>query len=347
MATTMPPYSNKAPVYVIPTAILGFLALCIVFVRIYTRARRSILHADDWLIIMAEPLSLANICVSAVMIANGWGKPTAYLSRPQVILILKLAFAQQTIWIFTLFFVRISVATSLLRFGTNRSWRWPLYVLMGLQCCLSAAWVVIQFARCDRVASSWNMKPGAKCWPADPITYFGWACGSMYIVMDLVLSLMPIRLVRSLSRPTRDKVLIGVLMSLGLVATIIAGVKMSTFGTYDNGDVLQATVKPSMYAKAEELVGIIACSAPCLRSPIDRVLKKIQLRRKREEQRSKPSYVISAQEMIEQETNQHDPSLITFGRDTSFGVGSTATSHSTVSTVPCAQTQDSQDGHAV
>lgn len=107
--------------------------------------------------------------------------------------------------------------------------------------------------------------------------------------MDLTLSLMPIRLVRTLQRSTTEKILICVLMSLGLLATAVACVKMTTFNDFGKGDVMQATIKPSMLARLEEIVGIIACSVACLKSPIERALKKLGI--VKEHHLTTPSFV--------------------------------------------------------
>ncbi|XPS79753.1 hypothetical protein M3J09_011725 [Ascochyta lentis] len=107
--------------------------------------------------------------------------------------------------------------------------------------------------------------------------------------MDLTLSLMPVRLIRSLHRSTTEKILVGVLMSLGLLATAVACVKMTTFNDFGKGDVMQFTIKPSMLARLEEIVGIIACSLPCLKSPVEMVLRKLGV--VREHDLSAPSFV--------------------------------------------------------
>lgn len=93
--------------------------------------------------------------------------------------------------------------------------------------------------------------------------------------MDLALSLMPIRLILTLHRSTIERFLICVLMSLGLLATAVACIKMTTFTDFGEGDVMQDTIKPSMLARLEEIVGIIACSLACLKSPVERVLRKL------------------------------------------------------------------------
>jgi hypothetical protein len=107
--------------------------------------------------------------------------------------------------------------------------------------------------------------------------------------MDLTLSLMPIRLIRTLNRSQSEKMLIGVLMALGLLATAINCAKMTTFTSFGQGDVMQATIVPSMWAKLEEEIGIIATSLPWLKSPAENWLKKMGVLK--EHQLTKPSFV--------------------------------------------------------
>lgn len=90
---------------------------------------------------------------------------------------MKLQFAVQTTWIFTLCFVRLSVASSLLRFGTDLWWKITLYVLMGTQVLISSSYVVIQFAQCTPLSASWEFVPDVKCWDMQPIINYGWAVG--------------------------------------------------------------------------------------------------------------------------------------------------------------------------
>jgi hypothetical protein len=107
--------------------------------------------------------------------------------------------------------------------------------------------------------------------------------------MDLTLSLMPIRLIRTLNRSQSEKMLIGFLMALGLLATAINCAKMTTFTTFGQGDVMQATIIPSLWAKLEEEIGIIASSLPWLKSPAENWLKRMGILK--EHQLTKPSFV--------------------------------------------------------
>jgi hypothetical protein len=176
---------------------------------------------------------------------------------------------------------------------------------MALQALISSSYLVIQFAQCKPISSNWEQIPDAVCWDIKPIVDYGWAIAgklhsdvagdkltsktAIYVAMDLVLSLMPIRLISTLNRSTSEKILICILMALGLLATAVACAKMTTFKAFGKGDPMQATIMPSLWAKLEEQVGIIATSAPCLKNPVERLLKSMGVLK--EHQLSRPSFV--------------------------------------------------------
>lgn len=112
--------------------------------------------------------------------------------------------------------------------------------------------------------------------------------------MDLTLALMPIRLIRNLTRPLTEIILIGVLMATGLLATGVLCAKLSTYRTFGQGDPMQATVGPSMWTKVEELCGIIASCLPSLKEPGEKLLRRIGVLTTRL-QNTLPSFVNSHQ----------------------------------------------------
>jgi hypothetical protein len=247
---------------------------------------------------------LIGVSLAIAAIAHGWGKPAAFFTPENLLETRRLQFAVQTVWIVTYCLVRLSVACSLLRYGFDRSWRWSLYIIMASQVTISSSYVVIQFAQCTPISFNWAMVPDAKCWDIAPIITYGWIIAGMYaardlvlfliftgvyIAMDLALSLMPIRLIRTLNRSTSEKVLICILMAMGLLATAVACAKMTTFTTFGKGDPMQGTIMPSLLAKLEEQVGIIATSLPCLKNPVEKLLKKLGILK--DYQLTRPSFV--------------------------------------------------------
>jgi hypothetical protein len=247
---------------------------------------------------------LIGVSLAIAAVAHGWGKPAVFFTPQNLLKTRRLQFAVQTVWIVTYCLVRLSVACSLLRYGFDRSWRWPLYLIMASQVTISSSYVVIQFAQCTPISFNWEMVPDAKCWDITPIITYGWIIAGMYaaralvlfltftgvyIAMDLALSLMPIRLIRTLNRSTSEKVLICILMAMGLMATAVACAKMTTFTTFGTGDPMQGTIMPSLLAKLEEQVGIIATSLPCLKNPVEKLLKNLGILK--DHQLARPSFV--------------------------------------------------------
>ena len=95
------------------------------------------------------------------------------------------------------------------------------------------------------------------------------------MVVDFALATMPIQLLRNVRRPLREKILVGVLMALGLLATGIAAYKMTLSTKVYKGDTLSTTVELSLWNRLEMLVGIIAACMPCLKSWAEKILHQI------------------------------------------------------------------------
>jgi hypothetical protein len=112
--------------------------------------------------------------------------------------------------------------------------------------------------------------------------------------MDLIMALSPINLIRTLNRPRREKILVGCLMALGLLTVVVAGVKMTTFTSIYQGDILQGQLLGSVLTKLEEQIGLICACLPTLKGPVERLLIRIGvLSRELRQNFTRPSFVMS------------------------------------------------------
>ncbi|KAH7417721.1 hypothetical protein BKA64DRAFT_702483 [Cadophora sp. MPI-SDFR-AT-0126] len=281
-----------APTYLIPCGVLAGLALGLCVTRIYTRSRPvPHLALDDYLVVVAEIFSLAGYCLGCAAASHGWGHLSYYIPAEDQKIAFKCLFALELIWVLTIPLIRISVACSLMRFGNSRLWMGTLYALIAIQSIISTGWVILQFFNCKPLRSFWEPVSTIKCWPRDATLIYGWFTACVFILMDFTLATMPLKLIRTLNRPLREKILIGCLMAMGLVATIIAGIKTKTFKNVYMGDPLSTTVDSSMWAKLEELVGIIAACMPCLKAPAEKLLRRAGILSDHEDSMSMPSFV--------------------------------------------------------
>jgi hypothetical protein len=92
------------------------------------------------------------------------------------------------------------------------------------------------------------------------------------ILVDFILVNMPAQLIRTLQRPLRKRALISCLMAMGLLAMGIAAYKIPLSREVNNGDLLSATAKLSLWNKLEEQLGLIAACLPCLTSQMEHLL---------------------------------------------------------------------------
>lgn len=97
---------------------------------------------------------------------------------------------------------------------------------------------------------------------------------------DLVCALIPIFLIRSLTRSPLEKLLISLLLASCLIASAIGIAKLYCMATYDfsSTDGLYLMVDMFLWSRAEESAIVIAACAPLLKVPMERVLKRFDLR---------------------------------------------------------------------
>jgi hypothetical protein len=221
--------------------------------------------------------AVASYFVAIGSAAHGWGHLSHYVSPSDRIIAFKCLLAQQTLGILCAALVRLSVAWSLLRFSMWRPWKWSLYTMMGVQVLTYIGFMLLMFGNCRPFRSLWQPVPKDQlsCWDRKYSVVYGYVANVFLITMDFALAMMPIQLLRHIHRPLREKILIGVLMALGLLATGIAGYKMPLSKKVYLGDTLSTTVELSLWNRLEMLVGIIAACMPCLKSTAERFLQDI------------------------------------------------------------------------
>ncbi|EPE30312.1 hypothetical protein GLAREA_13035 [Glarea lozoyensis ATCC 20868] len=317
--TTAPvgPDVNLSYQYLIPCGILAVISFGLCAARIFTRCRPVFdLRLSDYLIIGAEICSFFGYVTIVVATAYGWGRQSYYVPVESVEKSLQAGFAVQILWTHGITLVRFSIAFSLLPLSQNRFWKAILYILIGLQVVLYVGWMNIMIFKCLPVRGNWQRTIHMKCWPRKYTTNAAWCSAPIFIIMDLTMALMPIRLIRSLNRPRSEKILVGALMALGILTTATVGAKMSAFPSVYKGDPLQGTVISSLLAKLEEQVGIICACLPTLKGPAERLLIRIGVSFGGfQHTMTRPSFVLSTRNQnvpAVHKNNQGDVGLMTY-----------------------------------
>ncbi|KAF2180004.1 hypothetical protein K469DRAFT_593422 [Zopfia rhizophila CBS 207.26] len=188
---------------------------------------------------------------------------------------LRLATLSQPLWAWTIFFIKLSVATTILRVQKEPHWRIFLYFMIAVQLITLVYNTITQLIQCIPLSAIWDLtiRKRARCWTKKTRRISVMCVASINIMSDIVFSLIPISFLTKIHRPLREKIIIGILMALGLVASGASIAKTVAVGQFGiSKDNMYNSVQIGMWSCLEEQIGFIAACVPCLKNPLQRVL---------------------------------------------------------------------------
>jgi hypothetical protein len=100
-----------------------------------------------------------------------------------------------------------------------------------------------------------------------------------FFTTDIILSILPLFIIRNIQRPLREKIVISLLMSLGFlcaVAVIPKLISLHDFGV--NKDFTWTTAEVAMWSMVEVSLGIMVACIPALKRVFERTLKRFGLK---------------------------------------------------------------------
>lgn len=152
---------------------------------------------------------------------HGLGQAQFPPSRNHEIQQRHLLFASELVWIPTVAFIRIGIAFTLLHFKQARPWRITLSIIIAAQvlfCIVNLVFLVVQ---CIPLQYIWNEAPNrdAVCTASTAVIKSQYVHAGVGAVTDLILALSPLSFVQRRMTPTREGLVLILLVLLGLFAT--------------------------------------------------------------------------------------------------------------------------------
>lgn len=115
-------------------------------------------------------------------------------------------------------FAKISICCFYLRLSPEKSFRLPVFIVIGFTTAYSIAGFLVLVFSCSPVAASWNLAlsalPTTHCINR-PAEYL--AQSIINIVTDICIVLLPLRKIWKLQLPFRQKVTVTIIFALGLM----------------------------------------------------------------------------------------------------------------------------------
>ncbi|KAK7952728.1 uncharacterized protein PG986_008456 [Apiospora aurea] len=199
----------------------------------------------------------------------------------------KFGFFAIPIWGLAMAFIKSSIGLTLLQIKTSlwfRVYIWFNIVLMNLYGFGNLLFILLQ---CRPLPAAWGdferAGPDFQCAPAMAITIASTLGGVASILTDVLLSLAPLTFLWSLKRPKRERVVLGLLMSLGLFAGACSLLKNLEVRNLANAATLPppelfafdfgaAAVYVNIWTALEQLLGVVAACTPFCKPLFERYL---------------------------------------------------------------------------
>ncbi|KAK0724412.1 hypothetical protein B0H67DRAFT_567873 [Lasiosphaeris hirsuta] len=251
------------------------LALAVYLARMWTRVgRRCRLNAADYMITAATISETFSIVLTAVAVANGFGRHVSALTTDSIETIGAATFAAAFFGFAASCASRISVACLLLQFTQSRAWRMILWMTVAFQALLFLGCELVITLQCRPIRAKWANVPGARCISAQENWIMGYVFISIAMFSDVVFAIFPILLVWRLSRSLVERLLLSALLGLGLLGVIAGAVKIVTLKYFKIGseNVVADMMPVYLWSRIEEIVIIAAACVPLLKAPIENLL---------------------------------------------------------------------------
>ncbi|KAI1283370.1 hypothetical protein F5Y07DRAFT_408738 [Xylaria sp. FL0933] len=252
--------SLSEEVIAIVTVFQAFSTIALIL-RLWTRLKIQRIRpgTDDFAICTAWALSVALDTLIGLQTRYGLGKhvtdipPDTDFTTSNI-----LFYAHQPIYYISVSLTKVSIILFYFRLLPHQSYRVFLWIMMVIVVLTGAASTIAGIFQCSPIAHAWDVNVPGTCFNQFALFF---ANGGLNIAEDLILYILPTRILWSMNLPLKQRVaLIGVFVIGGL--TIIAGIIripslkeaiMSTDPTWDH-------VGSSIWSSIECNVGIIcAC----------------------------------------------------------------------------------------
>ncbi|KAI0406835.1 hypothetical protein F4802DRAFT_556278 [Xylaria palmicola] len=266
-AGPLPPsiYESKEGSIITAVTLLGLSAVVAVVLRFKCR---SMVHAklgiDDWLILAALPIAVAEAILVGYSINGGLGRHVTVVSTHELMLGGKLFFSIQILWLIASGLVKLSILTFYLRiFGIMDYIRYSTWFLIVSVTIWLIGVVVAHGLECIPVAKIWNdMLPG-HC--LDTVALF--LGGSIAdVAFDFLILVLPMPAIITLRLPLPKKISVVGIFVLGGLTCILSLIRFlgAKQAIYDRSDITWISWLPLIWAVAEPCLGTVCACLPIL-----------------------------------------------------------------------------------
>ncbi|RYO95809.1 hypothetical protein DL765_011771 [Monosporascus sp. GIB2] len=216
---------SRAPQALVVVILCPAIALSCVALRLYTRVfllKRVFL--EDYIIVAAMVVCILMSVFMVIAFTTGSGRHIEALTKEQIILQLRISPGVHLNYIASHMFLKLSILLHYTRISVMPFERRLCYILIGVLLSGYFAIIIVSLTRCIPFKAIWTPNiPGAKC--INHTAYF-FALQIHSLVMDVIILVAPLFILRHLTIPWPQRVLLAIVVGFGGMACIAAVLRL-------------------------------------------------------------------------------------------------------------------------
>ncbi|KAK4148684.1 hypothetical protein C8A00DRAFT_47524 [Chaetomidium leptoderma] len=264
----LPPSTDFGPQINFTLWLLTALSSAFLALRVYCKfLRHRGLWWDDYLLIGSWLALVANCAFVSANVNLGFGRPLTQFNFQNLETFLLFSNLSGSFSILAALWSKTSFAVTVLRISSG--WMKPLvwFIIITVNACLGVA-IVITWAQCTPIEKVWRPQLEGYCWPKGIQIHYNIFTAIYSGVMDIVLAIMPWKIIWALTMNRKEKIGVMVAMSMGIFAGITSLIKITQLPSISNSTFTESTTQLVILGAAESAITIIAASIPILRALI-------------------------------------------------------------------------------
>ncbi|EXF72997.1 integral membrane protein [Colletotrichum fioriniae PJ7] len=184
----------------------------------------------------------------------------------------KIFLAAQVMYASELLLIKLSIITLMQRiFSQSSSWfRATSWVAVGLSCIWALYTALLGFVICQPVQSAWDITV-TKTGCGDYTVAFS-AVAIFDIITDMVIVVLPIKVVSGLQMARTHKVALCVVFGAGFITIIFSGIRLYYTLTADFVNITRGFASASISGVLQSGIVVMVASSPMLRPVFDRTI---------------------------------------------------------------------------
>ncbi|KAK3985221.1 hypothetical protein QBC44DRAFT_405361, partial [Cladorrhinum sp. PSN332] len=251
---------NRGPQILTTTWSLVGISGLFLALRLYCKLRtKRWLWWDDYVLAFSWLMLVTSIVLNTISVSNGFGRHVQFVPPENLSSMGLIGNVMGTFSILAAVWSKTSFAITLLRLMQGNMKLLLLFIISTINIFMGLN-ALFMWIRCSPSSKIWNYRAAGTCWEPHVYPAYGMFAAGYSALTDIVLALLPWKIVWNLQMEQREKIGVALAMSLGVFAGATALVKTTVIPSLASPDF------SCEYDTAESAVTIVAASIPVLRT---------------------------------------------------------------------------------